>query len=135
MYGQQRDETELKVVHPVMFRSQPIGFCLAVALTPVGIGLLILLAWWLTCRCTTLTVTTERTIERTGILSRNTNEVRHADVRNVQVTQAFFQRMFGVGNIGISSAGQADVEIVVAGIRNPQEIADLIRKGQQSGRA
>lgn len=113
--------------HPSMFRNNPIGFIIALVLIIVaGLGLLILLVWWLKCLGTTLTVTNKKTILRKGILSKHINEVHHADVRNVQVSQGLFQRMFGVGAIGISSAGHAGVEIEVSGLPSPTKIKDII---------
>ena len=114
--------------HPSMFRNNPIGFVLTVLLCFVGIGLLIFLVWWLRCLGTTLTVTNKKTILRKGILSKHTNEVRHSDVRNVQVSQGIFQRMFGVGTIGVASAGQGGIEITVSGIPNPVKVKEIIDK-------
>jgi uncharacterized membrane protein YdbT with pleckstrin-like domain len=51
---------------------------------------------------------------------------RRADVRNVQLDQTFFQRVFDVGQIGVSSAGQAGLEINVTGIPQPERVKDLI---------
>ena len=113
--------------HPSMFRNRPIGFVLgAVLIAAFGLGLLILLIWWLKCLGTTLTVTTKRTTLRTGILAKNTNDVWHRDVRNIQVHQGFLQRLFGVGAVAISSAGQGGVEIAVSGVPNPEKIRRLI---------
>jgi DNA-directed RNA polymerase subunit RPC12/RpoP/membrane protein YdbS with pleckstrin-like domain len=115
--------------HPAMFRNNPIGFVFAIILIiAYGLGLLILLIWWLRCLGTTLTVTNKKTILRKGILSKHTNEVRHSDVRNVQVSQGIFQRIFGVGKIGVASAGHGDIEIQVAGIPNPVKVKNIIDK-------
>ena len=103
-----------------------VGAAGAVALFGAGV----LLVWWLKIKSTTLTVTSERTILRKGILSRNTTEVRHDDVRNLQVHQSFVERMLGVGDLAISSAGQDDLEIDIDGVRNPEQIASLIRERQ-----
>lgn len=112
--------------HPAMFRNQPVGFVLAVILCLVGIGFVILLVWWLRCLGTRLSVSDRRTTLRTGLLSKNTNEVWHASVRNIQIRQSFLQRIFGVGFIGISSAAQAGMEIEVAGIRDPEGVRAII---------
>ena len=50
--------TELYAEHPVMFKNNPIGFIVSILLVPVfGIGLLILLAWYLQNKSSKLTVT------------------------------------------------------------------------------
>ena len=110
-----------------MFRNHPFGFILCLLLVATfGLGLLIFLVWWLRCLGTTLIVTDQKTTLRTGILAKNLNEVYHSDVRSIQVNQSFFQRIFGVGSIGLSSAGQSSVEIVADGIPGPGHVRDII---------
>ena len=121
-----RSEDVLYVGHPAMFRSHPLGFIIACMLIPFGIGILILLRWWIREAGTTLTVTSQRTSLRKGILSRDVSEVLNANVRNVQVKQSMGQRMFGVGYIAVSSSGQSDLEIEVDGIRDPMAVKRLI---------
>jgi len=123
-------EKTLLATRPVMFGRNPIAWVLCVLLSLVVVGLIILIAEYLRCAYTRLTITTRRTTVKTGWLSRSTNEVRHQDVRNIRVTQTFFNRLFGVGKIEISSAAQADIEIAVSGIPNPQEAAALVRQYQ-----
>ena len=124
------DETTLYHAHTSMSRNHPFLFVLAVVLAPAAIGLIILAVWSLRCHSTTLTVTSRRTILRTGILSKYTNEIRHEDVSNIQVRQTFFQRIFHVGYIGISSAAQDEIEIEAAGIPHPDKVAELINAAQ-----
>jgi uncharacterized membrane protein YdbT with pleckstrin-like domain len=123
----QAETTEYEA-HPVMFASRPVAFVLTIVLCFVAIGLPILLIWWLRCLGTTLTVTDRRLILRQGLLSRNTNEVFHRDVRNVQVRQTFFQRLMGVGAVAVSSSGQSGVEIEVADVPDPRRVEALINR-------
>ena len=123
------DDQVVFVSRPAMFRSRPLLFILCVVLCPALIGAVILLAWWFKCRATALTVTEHRVVLRTGLLAEQTNEVRHQDVRDIQISQTFWQRIGGTGSIEISSAGQTGV-IVAAGIKDPQKIATLIRERQ-----
>lgn len=95
-----------------------------------GVAGLFWLTWWLRSRFTTLTVTNRRSILRRGLFGRDTTEVRHRDVRNLQVDQSALDRMLGVGAIAISSAGQDDLEIVARGVPNPEKIAAVIRDMQ-----
>ncbi len=120
-------EGTLLEINPVMFRSNPVGFILSVILiAAAGAGLIILAIWWLKTKAAMLTVTNKRTIQRTGLISKKTTEVLHRDVRNIQIDQSVFQRLFGVGSIGISSAGQSGIEIQVPGVRHPDGIKALI---------
>ena len=119
-------ETELYKENPAMFRNDPLGFVLVLILCAVGIGFVFLIVWWIRIKGTLLTVTSERTILRKGLLSKSLNEVWHRDVRNVQLEQRPVQRLFGVGRIAISSAGQDGVEIAVDGVRDPERIKGII---------
>jgi uncharacterized membrane protein YdbT with pleckstrin-like domain len=112
--------------NPSMVRSAPLRFAIVIALCFVGVGIPILIVWWLRCKCTTLTVTESRVILRKGILSKSLNEVRHSHIRNVQLRQDFLQRILGVGWIGIASAGHAGVEIEVSGIPSPGKVKAII---------
>jgi membrane protein YdbS with pleckstrin-like domain len=153
------DEHELKILHPTMVRAHPLQFVfclllivcgLSVTAVPsviehafavaqlsrvVGVGLALLgvaylLLWWVGTLATTFTITNKRTILRRGIIARSTTEVRHDDVRNLQVHQGILQRILDVGAVAISSAGQDELEIYVRDIADPDGIAELIRKLQ-----
>ena len=124
----QADDAIVFEDHPCMFRARPFSFILCIILIPVGIGLIILLVWWLKCRTATLTITRKRLVYRTGVLSKSTDEIWHNDVRNVVVRQSFLQRMFGCGDIAVSTAGQSGIEVSAQGFKNPQQIADYIRQ-------
>jgi uncharacterized membrane protein YdbT with pleckstrin-like domain len=120
-------EETLLEINPAMFRNHPVGFILSVILiAAAGAGLVILGIWWLTTKAATLTVTNKRTIQRTGLISKKTTEVLHRDVRNIEIEQSISQRMFGVGSIGIASAGQSGIEIQFAGVRDPDGVKALI---------
>lgn len=122
-----KPETVLYEAHPAMFRNDPLGFLLCIVLIPaLGLGLFVLLGWWLSVLNTKLTITNKRSILRRGILSRFETEAWHRDVRTIEVGQSFAQRLFGVGSIGISTAGQGDVEICIQGIPNPDRARAII---------
>ena len=128
------DDEILYTSSPAMFRSRPILFMLAVASIAIGIGLIVLPLWWWRCRSVRITVTRQKTILRKGIFSLYLNELQHVNVRNVQLRQTFFQRIMNVGTIGISSSGQAGIEIEVDGIPDPMRVKRLIESGgKQSG--
>jgi membrane protein YdbS with pleckstrin-like domain len=115
--------------HPAMFRNHPFLFILSIILIAAyGLGFLILLIWWLQTLGTKLTLTNERITLRNGILSKYTNEVFHTDIRNVQLDQSFFQRVFDVGALRVSTSGQEGIEISVQGIPHPKRVRDLIDK-------
>ena len=120
------EETVLYHSHPAMFKNRPFSFILCLILSLVGIGLIIFLIWWIKTRGTELTVTNERASLRKGILSKFTNDVYLSDIRNVQIYQSFWQRVFGVGSVAISSAGNEGIEIQVSGLPDPEKIKSII---------
>ncbi len=124
-------ETVLYHEHPAMFQNAPVKFVLFVVLVPVfGLGLALLFFWWLDTRAKALIVTEKRTILRRGIFSKSLNDIKNDDVRNIQVSQTFFQRIMGVGNISISSAGQSTVEIYAKGMPNPDSVRQFINQSR-----
>ncbi len=92
----------------------------------IGVGMVTLFFWWIKEMTTSLMVTDKRIILRKGILSKYTNEIFHSNVKNVEVRQTFSQRIFGIGYIGISSAGQSGYEIQIDGIRDPDQVKQII---------
>jgi uncharacterized membrane protein YdbT with pleckstrin-like domain len=120
-------ERVLYAAHPSMFRNRPISFLLCVAAIPLlGLGLGVLLIWWFRTLGTALIVTDRRTVLRRGLFSKYTTEVMHCDVRNVQIGQTCFQRILGVGAVGISSSGQSGIEIEAVGLPRPGKIKRII---------
>ena len=111
---------------PSMFRNRPIGFILSVALiVAYGIGIIILLIWYLNSVGTRLTITKQKTILTEGLLSKTRTELKNENIRSISVSQSFFQRIFDVGSIEIFTAGDRP-EIVVRGLRYPEKIRSLI---------
>jgi len=112
---------------PAMFRNNPILFIASVLLIAAfGLGLLILLVWYVKCKSEVLTITQDELHYVRGILSKSRSEIRLSSIRSLQVDQSLFQRMFGTGDIKIYTAGD-NPEIVVAGMPNPHEIRELIK--------
>ena len=119
-------ETVLYKDSPAMFRNRPVLFLVCCALIPVGIGLVVLFVWWLRCLATSLVITDRRVTLRQGLLSKDTNDVLIADIRNVKVRQNLLQRIFGVGTVAVSTSGQSDMEIEVHGVPAPARIKAII---------
>lgn len=112
--------------HPKMFRGHPFGFVLAVILiAAAGLGILILLVWWLKAKSTRLTLDRERTLLEEGLLSKSRMDLRHGHVRTVHVYQTLGQRIFGVGRITVYTAGD-DPEIEVDGMPDPYRVREII---------
>lgn len=148
------DEMIVDIRHPAMFRQHPLSFSGLSLLTvgfialsvyafmkdsqilgislliPAIISLLYFAYWYIYVLATVVKVSNKRTTLRTGIIARNTTEVQHDDIRNLQIDQNWWQRIFNVGDLALSSSGQDDLEIHVEGIPRPSDLADLVRKMQ-----
>lgn len=114
-----------------MFKNNPFGFILSLLLIPVfGVGLLILLWWYLQCKGSKLTVKEHDLMFEKGLLSKERAEVSISSVRTVRITQSFFNRIFGVGRIAIYTAGD-DPEFVAKGMPDPNRVRELINARQK----
>lgn len=119
--------------HPAMFKNNPIGFIVSLVLIPVfGLGLLILLWWYLQCKGSLLTVKEHDILYEQGLLSKNRAEFSIAGIRTVRVNQSFFNRIFGVGTIQIFTAGDKP-EIEAKGMPDPNRVRELIKARQNGG--
>lgn len=112
--------------HPRMFRNAPVLFVLAVAsIALAGLGVLILMAWWLRCVSDRLTILPGKAIWRHGLLARDTTEISIASIRSVRVNQTVTQRIFDTGTVAIFTAGDQP-ELSIRGLPDPQRIRNLL---------
>ena len=119
--------------HPAMFRAHPFWFIGAVILIPaLGIGVLLLLYWYIHTRQTTLTVTDSELMYERGILSKDRTSVSLKHIRAVHVTQGFLNRILGVGTIQVSTAGDQP-EFTIRDMPDPGEIREAISRAQDAG--
>ena len=142
-------EQDVMRIRPSLWRGHPfasvllliapvaIGVSTGILATPIPglitFGVVALLAWaflgiWYLNHTVSrsIRITNKRTIERRGLLSRSEDEVLHDHVRNIQVDQSFVERIFNVGRIGISSSGQAGIEIEMRDLPDPDRIREVI---------
>jgi uncharacterized membrane protein YdbT with pleckstrin-like domain len=106
---------------PVMFGDRPLLFVLLVVLSPVIVGALFLLAWYLATRSNRLTIEGGRVRHRQGLLSKRVKEVAIGKVRAVEVDQTFLQRMTDVGRVQLFTTGD-EPEIVLGGLPRPYDV-------------
>ena len=109
-----------------MFCTHPFWFLFWCLLAPVLIGLLVLLFWHLDLRRTRLTIAGQRILYRTGALATRESELRVNDIRDVEITRTLFQRMIGTGTLALSTAGESGMEIVIAGLKQPERVREII---------
>jgi uncharacterized membrane protein YdbT with pleckstrin-like domain len=117
--------------HPAMFRAHPFWFILSVLLIAAfGVGIIILLYWYVKTRATALTVTDQELMYERGILSKDRTSVSLKHIRSVNIAQGFINRIFGVGTVQISTAGD-EPEFTIADMPDPYVIQEAITRAQE----
>jgi len=74
---------------------------------------------------TTLTVSAGKLRYQSGFLSRSTRTMEIKKVQDVRVDQSLGQRILGVGDISIETAGESS-RLTMVSIDRPQAVADKI---------
>ncbi|HAK60092.1 MAG TPA: hypothetical protein DCO77_06880 [Nitrospiraceae bacterium] len=69
---------------------------------------------------------------RYGIISLNVKSIRIKDLRNINVRQSFFQRIFTLGDVEFSTAAGGGVEVVFAGVLDPMSVKYVAQSLQDS---
>jgi uncharacterized membrane protein YdbT with pleckstrin-like domain len=87
---------------------------------------------WIRRSFSKATITGDRLRYETGFTSKSTRTIQLTKVQDVRVDQRMSQRMFGVGNISIETAGEAS-RLMLHNIDNPQALADEILNRSQHG--
>jgi len=83
-------------------------------------------------RLTKITILDDRLRYETGLLNKTTRTILISRVQDVTVHQRIGQRIFGVGDVSIETAGEAS-RLTMRQIDRPQEIADHINQLSQKG--
>jgi hypothetical protein len=144
-------EVDVMMVRPAMFRAKPFRFLLLAAVVLGGIGggiflavtgaglplaivcgavavlaLIWLIAWKVRTLGDGLKITTKRTIDQHGLFSRDTSDVLHVDIKNIQIKQSFGERLLGIGQIALSSSAEHEEEILIRDVPNPEKVRQII---------
>ncbi|MBS0584384.1 MAG: PH domain-containing protein [Proteobacteria bacterium] len=82
---------------------------LGVVLIPVVVGIFITIYEWLRLRGIELGVTTARVVHKTGIVGRETEEVRLSAIETVDLEQSTWGRLLGYGNVHVTGRGESSV--------------------------
>jgi uncharacterized membrane protein YdbT with pleckstrin-like domain len=62
---------------------------------------------------------------QSGVLSRTTRTIQISKVQDVRVDQTFGQRLMGIGNLSIETAGETS-RLTIENIDAPQAVADVL---------
>ena len=145
--------------HPAMFRNHPLGYLVvllliivpvvalvlfreriagmgdfppAMLLAATGLGIVIMLYWYLKTRATRLRVTGEEVHLEEGLLSKHHIDLHVGQIRAVRVFQGLTDRVFRVGRIEVFTTGDQP-EFVVKGLPDPHKVRDHVRNHRGNG--
>jgi uncharacterized membrane protein YdbT with pleckstrin-like domain len=81
-----------------------------------------------------ITISGDKLHYETGLMSKSTRIIQLSKVQDVRVIQSVWQRVFGVGDVSIETAGE-NSRLVVENLDRPRELAEQITdaSGQASG--
>lgn len=83
---------------------------------------------WLIVKNHKYKVTTERIFYTTGIFSKRTEAMELYRVRDVDMYEPFWQRLFKLGNIAITTSDKTAQNFLLKAVPNPSELMNNIRK-------
>src|SRR5262245_23177363 len=78
-------------------------------------------------RLTKMTILDDKLRYETGALGKTTRTILISRVQDLTVHQSISQRIFGVGNLSIETAGESS-RLTIPSVDRPQEIADHIQE-------
>lgn len=95
-----------------------------------GVGLIVLGMTAMTRRATSWSITSERLIERRGLLTSRRRELELADIRSVEVDRRLTQRILHLGNVVVSTAASNDAVIRLEDVADPEMVAEIVRQAR-----
>ncbi len=85
-------------------------------------------------RFTRAVITGDRLRYESGFMSKSTRTIQLSKVQDVRVDQSLPQRMFGIGDLSIETAGETS-RLAIQNVDAPQALADEIMSRAQRGPA
>ena len=82
---------------------------LGIVLIPLVIGIFITIYEWLRLRAIELGVTSHRVVFKTGIVGRETEEVRLSAIETVDLHQTTWGRLLGFGDVRVTGRGESSL--------------------------
>jgi uncharacterized membrane protein YdbT with pleckstrin-like domain len=101
-------------------------FPLAAVLALVPIGYMFI--QWLKVKNHRYKVTTERIFYTTGIFSKKTEAMELYRIRDVDMYEPFWQRLFKLGNVSVTSSDKTAENFMLKAVPRPAELMNNIRK-------
>lgn len=98
------------------------------ALIATAIGVILGLWSYLDIRCHQYLLTTERLTIKRGILNRHTDELELFRVKDFQMTEPLWMRIFGLGNVVLVTTDATTARITLGAIRQADFVRNALRE-------
>ena len=98
------------------------------------IPLVILLSKWIQLRLLSYEITTERIRLTRGLFTRRTDELELYRVKDSALVEPFLYRVFGVGNIVVTTNDTTTPELDLTGIKRAKEVREQLRSSVEKCR-
>ena len=113
----------------ILFRDRLHNWAALIGLlAATAIPVAIILVKWLQNRCRRYEITTERLRVSRGVFSRTTDEVELYRVKDYVLIEPIFLRLFGLGNIVLTTTDDANQRVVLEAVPNAKALRDELRK-------
>ena len=73
-------------------------------------------------------ITTHELYRKTGFFRRNVKNIKHDMIQNTSYNQSLIERLLTLGDVMIFTAGTDSTEIVLMNVKQPQQVAKIIKK-------
>ena len=83
---------------------------------------------WLKVKCRVYTVTTERLLIEDGVFNKSHDTLELYRIRDLQVTEPFWQRLFGLQNIQLLATDLTTENLVIDFLPKAAGLPDQLRK-------
>jgi len=94
---------------------------------PILIGFIIIICLLWSYYSKKYVISTKRVTLVTGIIVKSSNQLRVKDIRSIYVSKKGLGALiFGIGSIELSTAATDKAEVVFSGIKNADEVRDMI---------
>ena len=137
----QKDLKSAEMKEDVFFQGHPVakGFIgtltLGILLTPVVAGLFILGALYVRLKTREYKISNLIIEHSRGLLNRSHNSLDNWRIKDIQLNQGFFDRMFGTGKIKIVSIDKLSPVLTIQGLPGSKDIYEKLKVAAYRQRA
>lgn len=120
----------LAVFIAVLLVNKYRGWLMICALYPLGRALYA----WLEVRSTEYRLTNQRLVFKYGVFNRTTSEIELYRVKDVLLTEPWYERLVGLGDIKLQSSQRSIPDFRIAAVKHADKLREIIREAVEQRR-